>query len=92
VSPVYGDFRGLPPVLAQVGSTEVLLDDTRRVGERAASQGVDFAVEVWDEVPHVWHVWPFLPEAKAATTSHREVHPRAAHGGGRQGCSWPAGP
>jgi len=68
VSPVYGDFRGLPPVLAQVGSTEVLLDDARRVGERAASQDVDFVVEVWDEVPHVWHLWPFLPETKAATT------------------------
>ena len=66
VSPVYGDFHGLPPVLAQVGSTEVLLDDTRRVGERAASQGVDFRVEVWDEVPHVWHVWPFLPETQQA--------------------------
>ncbi|MBL0089946.1 MAG: alpha/beta hydrolase [Ideonella sp.] len=68
VSPVYGDFRGLPPILAQVGSTEILLDDTRRVAERAASQGVDFEVEVWDEVPHVWHVWGFLPETKAAIT------------------------
>ncbi|HRD83867.1 MAG TPA: alpha/beta hydrolase [Rubrivivax sp.] len=66
VSPVYGDFHGLPPVLAQVGSTEVLLDDTRRVGERAISQRVDFRVEVWDEVPHVWHVWPFLPETREA--------------------------
>lgn len=68
VSPVYGDFAGLPPVLAQVGSTEVLLDDAVRTAERAASQGVDFEVEVWDEVPHVWHVWSFLPEAKTATT------------------------
>jgi len=66
VSPVYGDFHGLPPVLAQVGSTEVLLDDTRRVGERAVAQGVDFRVEVWDQVPHVWHIVPFLPETKAA--------------------------
>ena len=66
VSPVYGDYRGLPPILAQVGSTEVLLDDTRRVGERAREHGVDFEVEVWDEVPHVWHVWSFLPESKAA--------------------------
>jgi epsilon-lactone hydrolase len=66
VSPVYGDYRGLPPILAQVGSTEILLDDTRRVGERAREHGVDFEVEVWDEVPHVWHVWPFLPETKAA--------------------------
>ena len=66
VSPVFGDFRGLPPILAHVGSTEVLLDDTRRVGERAVSQGVDFRVEVWDQVPHVWHIWPFLPETTAA--------------------------
>jgi acetyl esterase/lipase len=66
VSPVYGDYRGLPPILAQVGSTEILLDDTRRVGERAREHGVDFEVEVWEQVPHVWHVWPFLPETKAA--------------------------
>ena len=67
VSPVYGDFHGLPPILAQVGSTEVLLDDARRVGARAAAHGVDFRVEVWDQVPHVWHMVGFLPETKAAT-------------------------
>jgi len=67
VSPVFGDFRGLPPLLAQVGSTEVLLDDTRRVGARAVSQGVDFRVEVWEQVPHVWHMVGFLPETQAAT-------------------------
>lgn len=66
VSPVYGDYHDLPPILAQVGSTEILLDDTRRVGERACEHGVDFEVEVWEQVPHVWHVWPFLPETKAA--------------------------
>ncbi len=68
ISPVYGDFHGLPPVLAQVGSTEILLDDARRVAARAVAQGVDFEVEVWEQVPHVWHVWSFLPETKAATT------------------------
>ncbi len=85
VSPVFGDFSGLPPTLAQVGSTEILLDDTRRVGERARAQGVDFEVEVWDEVPHVWHVWAFLPESKAATTriakfirEHTQLAPAAA--------------
>lgn len=66
VSPVFGDFHGLPPILAQVGSTEVLLDDTRRVAKRAIAQGVDFRVEVWDQVPHVWHMASFLPESKAA--------------------------
>jgi acetyl esterase/lipase len=67
VSPVYGDYRGLPPILAQVGSTEILLDDTRRVAAKARSQAVDFEVEVWDHAPHVWHVWSFLPEAQKAT-------------------------
>ncbi len=66
VSPVFGDFQGLPPILAHVGSTEVLLDDTRRVGERAVAQGVDFRVEVWDQMPHVWHMAAFLPESKTA--------------------------
>ena len=71
VSPVFGDFSGLPPTLAQVGSTEILLDDTRRVGERARAQGVDFEVEVWDEVPHVWHVWAFLPESRRRRRASR---------------------
>lgn len=66
VSPVYGDYRGLPPILAHVGSTELLLDDTKRVGRKARAQGVDFEVEVWADVPHVWHIWPFLPESQMA--------------------------
>ncbi|HPP83011.1 MAG TPA: alpha/beta hydrolase [Rubrivivax sp.] len=66
VSPVYGDYRGLPPILAHVGSSEILLDDTRRVARRARAQSVDFDVEVWAEMPHVWHLWPFLPEAQLA--------------------------
>lgn len=65
-SPVYADFRGLPPILAHVGSTEVLLDDTRRVAQRARAQAVQFEVEVYDQVPHVWHLWRFLPESQQA--------------------------
>ncbi len=67
-SPVYGDYRGLPPILAHVGSTEILLDDTRRVARRAREHAVDFDVEVWNEMPHVWHLWTFLPEARQAVT------------------------
>ena len=40
-SPVYADYAGLPPLLLQVGDAEVLLDDTRRVAERARTAGVD---------------------------------------------------
>lgn len=81
VSPVYADFRGLPPILAHVGSTELLLDDTRRVSRRARAQAVDFRVEVWDEVPHVWHLWPFLPEARKAVASIGEFMREQLEGG-----------
>lgn len=94
VSPVFGDFQGLPPILAHVGSTEVLLDDTRRVGERAVAQGVDFRVEVWDQMPHVWHMAAFLPESKTAiagigafmrecTQAAAAADRRRTHAGGR---------
>lgn len=65
VSPVFGDFRGFPPLLLQAGSTEVLLDDSRRVAAKARAAGVDAEVEVWDEVPHVWHGMP-IPESRQA--------------------------
>jgi acetyl esterase/lipase len=50
-----------------VGSTEVLLDDARRVAERAKAAGVDVQFEVWKEMPHVWQLFaPFVPEARLA--------------------------
>lgn len=66
-SPIYADYAGLPPLLLQVGDAEVLLDDTRRVTERARAAGVDVTEEVWDEMFHVWHAFaPMLPEGREA--------------------------
>ncbi len=66
-SPLYADYAGLPPLLLQVGDAEVLLDDTRRVTERARAAGVDVTEEVWDEMFHVWHAFaPMLPEGGEA--------------------------
>jgi acetyl esterase/lipase len=66
-SPLYADLRGLPPLLAQVGGDEVLLDDARELAARAKSAGVDATLEVWDAMVHVWHwVLPMLDEAQAA--------------------------
>ncbi|HVE11703.1 MAG TPA: alpha/beta hydrolase [Paraburkholderia sp.] len=66
-SPCYADLRGLPPLFIQAGSTEVLLDDARRVAERAHESGVQVEFEIWPKMPHVWQLWaPFLPEARRA--------------------------
>ena len=66
-SPIYGDYTGLPPLLIHVGDAEVLLDDAVRVSDRAKAAGVDVTLEVWDEMPHVWHAFTgLLPEADQA--------------------------
>jgi acetyl esterase/lipase/hemerythrin-like domain-containing protein len=66
LSPVFGDLSGMPPIFAQVSNTEILLDDTLRLARKARSQGVDAQVEVWNSLPHVWHLWSYLPESEYA--------------------------
>jgi len=63
VSPVFGDFAGLPPLLVIVGSTELLLDDSVRVAQRWPQA----TLLVWDGMPHVFVGFDFLPEAREAT-------------------------
>jgi acetyl esterase/lipase len=66
-SPLYGDARQLPPVLIQVGSTELLLDDARRMHERILAAGGDSRLTIYDDVMHGWHLTaPLVPEATAA--------------------------
>ncbi len=54
-------------MLIQVGDAEILLDDATRLAERARAAGVDVDLEVWLEMPHVWHVFAkLLPEGQGA--------------------------
>jgi monoterpene epsilon-lactone hydrolase len=58
---------GLPPVLFQVGSTEILLDDTLRVHARIQAAGGSSTLHVFDGVFHVWQLLDGLvPEARLA--------------------------
>lgn len=66
-SPLYGDPTGLPPILIQVGSDEVLLDDSQRLAQRLEEHDVPVVLDIWREMPHVWQVLAmFLPEGKLA--------------------------
>lgn len=66
-SPLYGDHQGLPPTLIQVGSQEVLLDDSTRLASKMKSAGVPVVLEIWKKMPHVWQTLAFLiPEGKVA--------------------------
>lgn len=67
VSPVYADLGGLPPVLLQVGSTELLRDDASRVHDQIRRRGGESSLHVYDDVPHCWQMlFPFVPEAVTA--------------------------
>jgi len=66
-SPLYADLHGLPPILIHVGDAEVVLDDSRRFAAKARAAGVDVTLEVWPEMPHVWHAFAgLLPESDQA--------------------------
>lgn len=66
-SPIYADLGGLPPILIQVGSEEILLDDASRLAERARAAGVDVVYEEWEGMFHVWHLFaPMLSEGRDA--------------------------
>src|SRR6185312_6201473 len=67
ISPVFGDLRGLPPLLIQVGSHEILLSDALRLAGRAAIDEVPVTLEVTPGVPHVFQGYAaMLDEGDAA--------------------------
>ena len=56
-SPLYADLQGLPPLLIQVGTSEILLDDSVRLANRAKEAGVDVKLEIWDDMIHVFQAF-----------------------------------
>lgn len=68
-SPLHADLHGLPPLFIQVGSDEILLDDSRRLAENAEKVGVSVQLQVWPGMTHVWQFFGgWLEEADQAVT------------------------
>lgn len=67
ISPIYADLKGLPPMLIQAGSDEVLLSDSKRLNEIALEAEVEIKLDIWEKM---WHVWQFfggmMPEGAKA--------------------------
>ena len=57
VSPLYADLKGLPPILIQIGSNEMLLDDATRFASAAGAADVPVTLEIWAHMIHAWHLW-----------------------------------
>jgi len=66
-SPLYADLKGLPPLLVQVGTDEVLLSDSTRLVDRAKQAGVNAVLDEWEKMQHVWQFAAgFIPEGRRA--------------------------
>jgi acetyl esterase/lipase len=67
ISPIFADLSGLPPLIIQAGTHEVLLDDAVRLAQRAAADDVEVTLEITPGVPHVFQAYhAILDEAGAA--------------------------
>ena len=71
-SPLYDNFKDLPPLLIHVGGNEILLDDSLRLAERTRAANVETTLKVWPDLPHVFQAARFLPEARASVNEIAE--------------------
>jgi monoterpene epsilon-lactone hydrolase len=66
-SPLFASLTGLPPLLIQVGTADLLLSDAERLAAAAAEAGAEVSLEVGAGLPHVYQLLLGTPEAAAAT-------------------------
>jgi epsilon-lactone hydrolase len=66
ISPIFADLSGLPPLIIQAGSHEVLLDDAVRLARQAAAANVEVTLDITPRVPHVFQAYSALLDEAAA--------------------------
>lgn len=64
LSPGRGSFAGLPPMRFDVGTTELLRDDSRNAARKAREQGAEAILREWPSMAHVFQIAPWVPETK----------------------------
>lgn len=69
-SPIYGSWRGLPPLSFHASTSEALLNDTLRAVEKAKAEGVTVELALWKDMPHNFAFIDGLSEAAAC---HQQV-------------------
>ncbi|MHA1445124.1 MAG: alpha/beta hydrolase [Candidatus Heimdallarchaeaceae archaeon] len=64
-SPLYAELNGLPPLLIQTGTAEIILDDSTRFAEKAEKSGVKVILDLWPDMFHVFQIFGnLMPESK----------------------------
>lgn len=81
-SPLFGNFKGLPPLLIQAGEAEVLRDEITLLAHKASSAGVRVQHELYEDAVHVFQALPFLEAAPRAFVSARKFVKQVLHSPG----------
>ena len=66
-SPLFASLAGLPPLLIQAGTADLLLSDSERLAAAASRAGVDVTLEIGEGLPHAYPIMLGTPEAAEAT-------------------------
>jgi len=61
ISPIFADFKGFPPIFLQVGTREVLLNDSLIIAEKMRNQGVSVTVDMWEGMWHAFLFFSMIP-------------------------------
>ncbi|MFX0004521.1 MAG: alpha/beta hydrolase [Candidatus Hodarchaeota archaeon] len=61
ISPIFADFNGFPPIFLQVGTREMLLNDSLIIAEKMKEQGVSVTVDVWEGMFHAFLIFSAIP-------------------------------
>lgn len=64
ISPIFASLQGLPPLLIQVGTNEILLDEIKQFNEKAHQAKIEIVLDCWEGMFHVFQIIPIIPETK----------------------------
>jgi acetyl esterase/lipase len=73
ISPIFADFNGFPPIFLQVGSREMLLNDSIIIAEKMKKQGVSVTVDLWEGMFHAFLIFRAIPILGKLTSEFRKA-------------------
>ncbi|MFW9938339.1 MAG: alpha/beta hydrolase [Candidatus Thorarchaeota archaeon] len=73
ISPIFADFNGFPPIFLQVGTREILLNDSLVIAEKMKNQGISVTVDVWEGMFHAFLIFIAIPIIGKLTPEFRQA-------------------
>jgi monoterpene epsilon-lactone hydrolase len=64
ISPLFADLKGLPPILIQAGTNEILIDEIQQFYEKAQQANIQITIDRWPGLFHVFQIIPIIPETQ----------------------------